>query len=327
MSISTFPSLIGLTWKKIRTPNFETINQEAVSGAETRIALRPYPKYGWKMDFSYLGSGQIGQISNSDFNTLFGFFNERQGKFDSFLITEPDDSSVTGQSIGQGTGSIKAFQMVRTLGGFSEPVLAPNAVSAVYLGGISIPSAGYSAPTTGALTSTAGGALGGATYYVKTTWVTESGETLPSTETSLAVAASHVLNVAHPTGAAPAGAIGWNVYVSTTTGTETLQNGGTPIAAGTAWVEPTSGLVAGSALPSSNTTGWSVATWSAAASNGGAGNPGTINFSGNVANGIAVTADFTYYWPVRFDIDAADFSNDMQYVWSLQKLQFMQVYN
>ena len=263
MSTQVFPSLVGLTWKRIRAPNWETINQEAVSGFETRIALRPQPKWTWKMDFSYLGTGTLGQITNTDWNTLVGFYNARQGMYDSFLLTEPDDSTITGQTIGAGTGSLATFQMIRTLGGFTESILAPNTVSAVYLSAVSIPAAGYVAPTNGALTSTTAGALAGATYYVRSTWVTNSGETLPATETSLAVAINKVLNVAHPTGAAPAGAIGWNVYVSTTTGIETLQNA-SPIAVGAAWVEPTSGLVAGAALPVANTTGWSVSTWGSA---------------------------------------------------------------
>lgn len=109
------------------------------------------------------------------------------------------------------------------------------------------------APINGVLSATAGGALAGATYFVRSTWVNSTGETLASVETSLAVAANNVLNVAAPA-SPPFGATGWNVYVSTTTGTETRQNGGVPIAINTAWVEPTTGLVAGAALPGGNTT-------------------------------------------------------------------------
>ena len=323
MSTQVFPSLVGLTWKRIRAPNWETINQEAVSGFETRIALRPQPKWTWKMDFSYLGTGTLGQITNTDWNTLVGFYNARQGMYDSFLLTEPDDSTITGQTIGAGTGSLATFQMIRTLGGFTESILAPNTVSAVYLSAVSIPAAGYSAPTNGTLSSASAGALAATTYYVKTTWVTNSGETLPSVETSLAVAANKVLHVANPS-SPPAGAIGWNVYISNTAGggagAETLQNGGTPIGTGSIFTEPTSGLVAGAALPVANTTGWSVSTW-------GSATPGILTFAGNVVNTIAVTADFTYYWPVRFDSDKNDFSNDMQYLWSLNGLTLKQVYN
>lgn len=109
------------------------------------------------------------------------------------------------------------------------------------------PLAAPAAPTLG---SSAAGALGGATYYAKATYLNSKGETLPSAEHSFAVSASHVLTVASP--AALTGATGWNVYVSTTAGTETLQNA-SPIAIGTNYTEPTSGLVTGAALPALST--------------------------------------------------------------------------
>jgi hypothetical protein len=101
----------------------------------------------------------------------------------------------------------------------------------------------------GALAQSAGGALAATTYYVRTTWVMADGmESTPAPETNFAVAINNVLNVAAPAGW-PIGAIGWNVYVSSATGTETRQNGNSPLTLGTAWVEPTTGLVAGIALP------------------------------------------------------------------------------
>jgi len=105
----------------------------------------------------------------------------------------------------------------------------------------------------GALTATAGGTLAATNYFVRSTWTNAAGETLAAPETSLAVAVNSVLNVAAPA-SPPAAATGWNVYVSTATGTETRQNGATPVALGTAWVEPTTGLVAGVALPATQTT-------------------------------------------------------------------------
>lgn len=105
-------------------------------------------------------------------------------------------------------------------------------------------------PAVPVLGSVASGALGSATYFVKTTYVNSKGETLASSEVSLAVAASHVLTVASP--ASYVGATGWNVYVSTTTGTETKQNA-SPISLGTGYQEPNTGLIAGAALPSSST--------------------------------------------------------------------------
>ena len=108
-------------------------------------------------------------------------------------------------------------------------------------------------PATAVLSSVASGALAGATYYVRVAYTNSAGETEASTESSLAIAVNHVVSVASP--AASGDATGYNVYVSTTTGTETKQNGGTPIAIGVAWQEPNTGLVAGAALPVADTMG------------------------------------------------------------------------
>lgn len=108
------------------------------------------------------------------------------------------------------------------------------------------------APAAPTLSQTPAGALAATTYFVKITYVNAAGETTPSAEASLAVSVNNVLVVTSPSN--PGGSVtGYNVYVSTSTGTETKQNGGTPIAIGTNWTEPTSGLVSGAALPGSNT--------------------------------------------------------------------------
>lgn len=112
------------------------------------------------------------------------------------------------------------------------------------------PHAVPAAASSAVLSSSAGGSLGATTYYVRISYTLGAGEVTPSTEASLAVAANNLLNVAAPAASgAVQGVTGWNVYVSTSAGTETRQNGSTPIALGTSWVEPTSGLVSGAALP------------------------------------------------------------------------------
>ena len=117
--------------------------------------------------------------------------------------------------------------------------------------GVSLAAQPLAAPPAPVLSAVVGGALSGATYYAKTTYVTPLGETTPSAEASLAVATNSLLQAASP--AASNGVTGYNVYVATATGAETKQNA-TPIAIGTAWTEPTSGLISGAALPASNTS-------------------------------------------------------------------------
>lgn len=303
-------TFVGLTWDIQRSPQFNTVVQKATSGREVRAQLQPFPTDDWQLVFDNLPEA-------TDFATLIGFYKQRGGSYDSFLLTVPSDKSVAGQSIGLGDGVTTSFLMSRTMGGFAEPV-ENCAASAVYLDGASIPTAGLAAPSAPTLTQVATGALAAHTYFAKITYVSESGETVASSEASLAVSINNVLHIASP--AALTGATGWNAYVSLTTNTETKQNGGTPIAIGTAWQEPTSGLVSGAALPGSNTTGWSITTPTVGYLN-------TLTFTGAPKSGAVITADFTYSWRVRFKDDTVSFNNFCNRLWELQSIDLVQVLN
>ena len=71
-----------------------------------------------------------------------GFFMLCQGAFGTFLFHDPTDDQVAGQQIGVGNASTTVFQLQRSMGttlpggGFQEPIVAPNVVSAVYLDSI-----------------------------------------------------------------------------------------------------------------------------------------------------------------------------------------------
>jgi len=110
---------------------------------------------------------------------------------------------------------------------------------------------GVTVPGTPVLGSASSGSLAQTTYYVKTTYVTVNGETTPSAEANLLVTANHVVTVASPA-ANGVGVTGYNVYASSSTGTETKQTA-TPIAIGVNWQMPGTGLIGGSALPGTNT--------------------------------------------------------------------------
>jgi hypothetical protein len=97
------------------------------------------------------------------------------------------------------------------------------------------------------------GTLAAGTYFVKITYVDASGESFPSPEFSIVLAAQGSIIITAPV-KQPASATGYKVYISSATGTETLQGtvSGTP----GSWANFTQSapLAAGSALPSSNTT-------------------------------------------------------------------------
>jgi hypothetical protein len=312
----SLPSLAGLTWSRHKKPAFSTRVAPHVSGREVRVALMAYPLYEFDAVYSGLASNSTASfagLGSSSLQTLMGFFLQLQGQFGTFLYADPDDSAVTGQAFATGNGSTSAFTIERSLGGFLEPVGWVTALNNVYLNSNAIPAAGFSAPAAPSLSQSSGGSLGATTIYTKITYLTAAGETLPSSEASLAVSASHLLNVASPSAPSPASATGWNVYAASTSGAEKLQNN-TPIAIGTGWVEPTSGLVTGTASPpSSNTTGWTLTT------------PNTLTFGGNVANGVIVSADFTYAFNCRFLDDQLDFEEFMSNLWKLDDMKFRSV--
>jgi len=132
MSISVLPSLIGLGFDVVRTPQWDTVVQQALNGKETRLARQTYPRWKWELTYNLLRSNPF----YGELQQLAGFFNERQGKYDTFLYQDADDNSITGQSIGTGDGTTTSFQLIRTFGGFIEPMLAPNVVSAVYINSV-----------------------------------------------------------------------------------------------------------------------------------------------------------------------------------------------
>jgi hypothetical protein len=102
-------------------------------------------------------------------------------------------------------------------------------------------------PVAPTLTYAAGGALAARTYYARLTYVTASGETAAGLETRLVIPASNLVAIAAPGPDYYALATSYNVYVGTSSGGETLQASGLGLT--TAWTEPSTGLVAGAAMP------------------------------------------------------------------------------
>ena len=143
MSNAVFPTFIGLAWPVKRKPIFNTKVLNAQSGREFRASFTAYPKYTIELAFEYLDF--------NDWKLLAGFFNLRRGRFDSFLFEDENDRAVVNQSIGTGTGSQTTFQLVRVLGGFTEPCENIKGTPSIYLNGI-LQSSGYTISATGVVT-------------------------------------------------------------------------------------------------------------------------------------------------------------------------------
>ena len=142
-----FPSLPGLGWSVVKSPRFATRIQRAVNGRELRALDQPCPLWNWTLTYPLLrdrnDSRAISSPSYDELRTLAGFFLQQQGALQPFLFDDPTDDIAAAQPLGTGDSSRTAFQLLRHMGGFAEPITAPNTVSAIYFDGIQQSAANY----------------------------------------------------------------------------------------------------------------------------------------------------------------------------------------
>lgn len=101
--------------------------------------------------------------------------------------------------------------------------------------------------------NTASGTLAAATYFARIAIFDGTGVTVASSEQTVILASNGTVIVTAPV-KQPAGASGYNVYISTSTGTETLQGSVTGTPGSWANYSQSVPLVSGAALPASNST-------------------------------------------------------------------------
>jgi uncharacterized protein (TIGR02217 family) len=137
-----FPTLPGLGWSVTKAPRFAGRTQNAISGRELRVLDQVNPIWTWTLTYSLLrdrwdtraatGPG----VGYDELRTLAGFFLQQRGIFRPFLFDDPTDNTTADQALGTGDGVVRTFQLVRTMGGFLEPITAPNAVRAIRFNGV-----------------------------------------------------------------------------------------------------------------------------------------------------------------------------------------------
>lgn len=151
MSQLIFPSrLPGMKMDFVRAPRFKTQIQSSVSGKETRAAFMAFPLWDLTMSYEFLQNGYRG----TDLSQIVALFGQVKGSWDSFLVSVPDDNTVTDNLIATGTGSVRSFQLMRsiTASGFvlTEPVMNVSSIANVKVNGV--PVTGYTVSSTGLLT-------------------------------------------------------------------------------------------------------------------------------------------------------------------------------
>lgn len=134
MSNAVYPDLPGIDVRVRKFPMFKTMLQETVSGRETAASFMAYPLWKFSLSYNVLRSDP----AFADLQTLLDFFLSRRGRYDDFLFTDPDDSSVTDEPFGTGDGATAAFQLIRKIkaSGFSEPMLNINGAPVIKVAGV-----------------------------------------------------------------------------------------------------------------------------------------------------------------------------------------------
>jgi len=130
MSNVFFPTLPGLAIEVAQEPEFKTGIQASPTGKELRVGNRVYPIWNKTLRFNFLRD----TTAFPELKSLIGFYLSRLGPLDSFLFIDDDDGAVTAQAIGTGNGANRNFQLVRSYGGFVEPIFNPVAITALVNG-------------------------------------------------------------------------------------------------------------------------------------------------------------------------------------------------
>lgn len=122
--------------------------------------------------------------------------------------------------------------------------------SAVLVGG---PAVASPAAAPGLATATTGGTLAAGTWTVAYTWTTASGETqLSPTATQVTTGAASTITVTPP--ATPAGATGYNVYLSLVVGALALAKSNAAVQSGASYTATAAPATGNAAAPQANTT-------------------------------------------------------------------------
>lgn len=144
MTLAQFPVLPGIGWKISRILVTNTKILTADSGVEYRSQTWSYPRRKFTIPVSFLR--QYGSFVEQA--ALEGFILSAAGMFANWFYDDPFDDTATNQSIGVGNAAQLAFPLVRTYGGFTEPIFYCASVQNVYLNG-AVQASGYSLTQTG----------------------------------------------------------------------------------------------------------------------------------------------------------------------------------
>lgn len=129
---------------------WNTMRKLTPSGRSYRGTFQTSPRWRYKLTYEFLRD----TAATPELKALASFYNLMSGGYDTFLFTDPDDNAAAAQTFGVGDGTTKSFQLVRTMGSYTEPIYDLNGAPSIYIGG-ALQSSGYTISSTGVVTFTA----------------------------------------------------------------------------------------------------------------------------------------------------------------------------
>lgn len=142
--MNVFPAITGYVWAPTIAPVWNAQVQKTVTGRVVAATYQQYPLYKLSVQYAYL--------AQADFQSILAFFNGQQGNVVPFLFDAgPGNDSVTAQAIGTGDGTTTTFRLLRSYGGFSEPIAASFGTTYAYVNGTSV-TATFNSPSNGYVT-------------------------------------------------------------------------------------------------------------------------------------------------------------------------------
>lgn len=162
MSSLLYPiSLPGLTFNNKRRYDWNTGIQTAVSRQISALSYQQYPVVMWDFIYEFLRDAS----PLYEIQSLVGLHNNMAGRFDTFLLTDPDFNAVTACQFAVADGTAGPFQLTAlyTPGsgsyagvGASEIVQNLNGTPVIYGNGTVISAGNYTIGATGLVTFGAG---------------------------------------------------------------------------------------------------------------------------------------------------------------------------
>lgn len=126
--VNLLPTLAGMTFPVIRSPNWRTDTHRTITGKRTTLAWQSVPWYNIEIPYSFLRA-----TATAEFQDLLAFYNSANGPANVFRFNDPDSNTATALQFGTGDGATRTFQLLTRIQGASfnwnDPVYFTNTAS------------------------------------------------------------------------------------------------------------------------------------------------------------------------------------------------------